>query len=79
MLRHEVVQLVEPLCATGRSRVQFPVSLLDFFNLANFSSRTTALGSTQPLTEMSTRKLSGGKGRPARGRLTTSPPSEPIF
>jgi hypothetical protein len=24
-----------------------------------------ALGSTQPQTEMSTRKLSGGKGRPA--------------
>jgi hypothetical protein len=27
---------------------------------------TMALGSTQPLTEMSTRNLSGGKGRPAR-------------
>jgi hypothetical protein len=25
-----------------------------------------ALGSTQPLTEMSTRNLYGGKGRPAR-------------
>jgi hypothetical protein len=25
-----------------------------------------ALGSTQPLTEMSTRDLPGGKGRPAR-------------
>jgi hypothetical protein len=25
-----------------------------------------ALGSTQPLTEMSTRNLSGGEGRPAR-------------
>jgi hypothetical protein len=24
------------------------------------------LGSTQPLTEMSTRNISGGKGRPAR-------------
>jgi hypothetical protein len=36
-----------------------------------------ALGSSQPLTEMSTRNLSGGKGRPAgrRVRLTTSPPS----
>jgi hypothetical protein len=31
-----------------------------------------ALGSTQPLTEMSTRNLPGGKGRPARkvGNLT---------
>jgi hypothetical protein len=26
-----------------------------------------ALGSTQPLKEMSTRNLPGGKGRPARG------------
>jgi hypothetical protein len=36
-----------------------------------------ALGSTQPLIEMSTRNLPGGKGRLAgqRVRLTTSPPS----
>jgi hypothetical protein len=33
-----------------------------------------ALGSTQPLTKMSTRNLLGGKGRPAL-MLTTSPPS----
>jgi hypothetical protein len=32
----------------------------------NPSSRTTALGSPQPLTEMSIRNLPGGKGRPAR-------------
>jgi hypothetical protein len=38
---------------------------MDFFNLPNRSSRTTALGSTQPLTEMSIRNLRGGKGRPA--------------
>jgi hypothetical protein len=31
-----------------------------FFNLPNPSSRTMALGSTQPLTEMSTRKIPGG-------------------
>jgi hypothetical protein len=35
-----------------------------FFNLPNPSSRTMALGSTQPLTEMSTRNLPGGKGWP---------------
>jgi hypothetical protein len=35
-----------------------------------------ALGSTQPLTEMSTKNLPGVKGRPASAlRLTTSPPS----
>jgi hypothetical protein len=31
-----------------------------FFNLPNPSSRTMALGSTQPLTEMSTRNFPGG-------------------
>jgi hypothetical protein len=33
---------------------------VNFFNLFNPSSRTMALGSTQPLTEMSTRNLPGG-------------------
>jgi hypothetical protein len=33
---------------------------VDFFNLSNPSSRTMALGSTQPLTEMSARNLPGG-------------------
>jgi hypothetical protein len=39
----------------------------------NPSSRTMALGSTQPLTEMSTRNPPGGKGWPASGadNLTT--------
>jgi hypothetical protein len=35
------------------------------FNLPNPSSRTMALGSTQPLTEMSTRSFPGGKKRSA--------------
>jgi hypothetical protein len=39
---------------------------VDFFNLPNSSSRIMALGSTQPLTEMSTINLPGGKKRPAR-------------
>jgi hypothetical protein len=37
-----------------------------FFNLPNHSSRTMALGLIQPLTEMSTSNLPGGKKRPAR-------------
>jgi hypothetical protein len=37
-----------------------------FFNSPNPSSRTKALESTQLLTEMGTRNLPGGKGRPAR-------------
>jgi hypothetical protein len=39
---------------------------VDFFNLPKLSSRTMALGSTQPVTEMSTRNLPEGKGRPER-------------
>jgi hypothetical protein len=38
---------------------------VDFFNLPNPSSHIMALGSTKPLTEMSTRNLpGGGKGLP---------------
>jgi hypothetical protein len=49
----------------GRSPVRVPDEV-NFFNLPNPSSRTMALGSTQRLTEMSTRNLHGGKKRPAR-------------
>jgi hypothetical protein len=37
-----------------------------------------ALGSTQPLTEMSTRNLAGGKGRSARGADNLTAIYEPI-
>jgi hypothetical protein len=49
---------------TGRSPVQVPVKV-DFFNPC---IRTMTLGSTQPLTEMSTRNLPGVKKRPARSQ-----------
>jgi hypothetical protein len=39
---------------------------VDIFSLPNPSSRTMALGSTQFLTEMSTKNLPVGKGQPAR-------------
>jgi hypothetical protein len=48
----------------GKSRVRFLMKSL-FFNWPNPSSRVMALGSTHPLTEMSTRYHSGGKSRPA--------------
>jgi hypothetical protein len=48
----------------GRSPVRAPDEV-DFFRLPNPSSCTMALGSTQPLTEMSTRILPGGIKRPA--------------
>jgi hypothetical protein len=58
----------------GRSRFWFP--LRSFFCWPNPSSHTMALRSSQPLTEMSTSNLPGGKGGAGRHvRLTTSPPS----
>jgi hypothetical protein len=47
-----------------RSWVRVPMRCFFFFNLPNPSSRTMALGSTQPLTEMSPTNLPGGKERP---------------
>jgi hypothetical protein len=45
----------------GGSRVRIPMRSLDLFILPNPSSRTMALGLTQPLTEMSARNLPGDK------------------
>jgi hypothetical protein len=44
-----------------RSRLRFPMRSIDFSIDIQISSRTMALGSTQPLTEMSTRNLPGDK------------------
>jgi hypothetical protein len=48
--------------------------VIGFFNLPNPSSRTMALDSTQPLTEMRTRNIPAGKGRPVHkaDKLTAS-------
>jgi hypothetical protein len=40
-----------------------PDQVTEFFNLPNPSSRTRALGPTEPLREMSTMNVPGGKGR----------------
>jgi hypothetical protein len=48
-----------------RSPVRVPDEV-DFSNVLNPSRRTMALGSTQPLTKISTRNIYGGKKRPAR-------------
>jgi hypothetical protein len=58
----------------GGSGVRLPMSL-DFFNLPNPPSRNMALGSTQPVTEMSTRNLPGGVKGGRRVMLITLPPS----
>ena len=44
----------------GRSRLRFPMVSLEIFHCHNPSGRTMAPGSTQPLTEMSTRNISWG-------------------
>jgi hypothetical protein len=48
----------------GRSPFRVPDEM-EIFHLPNPSGRTTALGSTQPLTEMTTRNIPRGKKRPA--------------
>jgi hypothetical protein len=65
----------DTMLQAGRSRVPFLMRSLDFFNLPNPSSRTMALGSTQPLTEMNSTNLPGGVKGGRRVRMTTSPSS----
>jgi hypothetical protein len=55
-----------------------PDEFISFFNSPNPSSRTMALESTQPLTEMRTRNLPGGKGRPVRKADKLTSICEPI-
>jgi hypothetical protein len=56
-----------------------PDEVIEFLNWPNTSSCTMALGSTQPLTEMSTRKIPGGKGRPALKADNFTLTCEPII
>ena len=66
-----MAQLVEALRYKPEGR---GFDVIGFFHLHNPSGRTMALGLTQPLTEMSTRNVLGGKGGRCVG-LTTLPPS----
>jgi hypothetical protein len=62
-------------CATNRKVTgSIPDGVTGIYHWHNPSDRTIALGSTQPLTETSTRSISWGWRRPAV-RLTTLPPS----
>jgi hypothetical protein len=62
----------------GMSRVRFPMRSLDFLNLLHPSSLIMALGSTQPLTEMSTTNLPGDKGPPVHKADNLTAICEPI-
>jgi hypothetical protein len=62
----------------GRSRVRVQMRWIFLLNLPNSSSRTMALGLTQPLTELSTRNPPGGKGRPVRNADKLTAICEPV-
>jgi hypothetical protein len=67
--------------ATSRNGAgSFPDEVIGFFffNYRNPSTRTVALGSTQPLTEMNTRKIPGDNGWPARKAGDFTAICEPI-
>jgi hypothetical protein len=56
-----------------------PDEVNGFFQMTYLSSRSMALGPTQPLTEMSARNLPGGKGRPASKADSLTAVREPII
>jgi hypothetical protein len=63
-------------CATKREVASsIPDGIIGIFQWLNPSSRTMVLGSTQPLTEMSTNNISWGDKGGRCVRLTTLPPS----
>jgi hypothetical protein len=65
--------------ATGQKVAgSIPEEVIGFFNLPNLSSRNMALGSIQPVIEMSTRNLPGGKGRLACNADNLTAICEPI-
>jgi hypothetical protein len=66
---------MDPCGLHGKFKLSaFLDEIIGFFNLPNPSRRTVALGSTQPLTEMSTWNLPEVKGC-RRAKLTSLPPS----
>jgi hypothetical protein len=68
-----VAQLLEGNATSRKVEGSIP-DVVGLYSWSNPSSRHMGLGSTQPLTEMSTRNLPGGKGgRPAHktDNLTT--------
>jgi hypothetical protein len=67
-----------PYNATSRKVAGSIPDVIGFFNLPIPSSRTMALGSTQPLIEMSTRNPPGGEGRPAHKADNLTAICEPI-
>jgi hypothetical protein len=78
----QLLFIINPLSlfhyATSRKVAGSICDVIGFFNGPIPSSRTMALGSTQPLTEMSTRHLPGGKEQPAHEADNLTTICEPI-
>jgi hypothetical protein len=64
--KHGSVSWLSHYATSRKVTGSIPDEVIGFFNCLNPSSCTMVLGSTQPLTEMSTRNLPGGKGWPER-------------
>jgi hypothetical protein len=75
---HAAAELIEALCYKRMVSGSFPDEAIGFFNEPNSSSRSMALRSTQLLTEISTRHLPGGKGRPRRKSDNLTAICEPV-
>jgi hypothetical protein len=74
-VRMEFIVCWSTMLQAGSTLVWFPLSSFNFFNLRNPSSCIMAMGLTQFLTEMSTRKFFWEVKCGWCVRLTTSPPS----
>jgi hypothetical protein len=72
-------QSVYPRDTSWMAGVRFPMRSLDFSMDPILPAALWPMGSTQRLTEMSTRNLPGGKGRPAREADNLTAICEPIF
>jgi hypothetical protein len=73
-----VTYLAEAHATSRKVAGSIPDEVIAFFNWPNPSSRTMALGSTQPLTEMSTRNLPAGKRQPTHKADNLTAICEPI-
>jgi hypothetical protein len=63
---HAVAQCLRHCVTTQNVAGSFPDGVIEFFHWHHPSGSTMALGSTQPLTEMSTRNIPWGWRRPVR-------------
>jgi hypothetical protein len=70
--------LVEYYTTSRKVAGSIPYEVIEFFTWPNPSSRTMALESTQPLTEMSTRNFPGDKWRPVPKADNLTALCEPI-